>query len=55
EQKKTSLACFFCRGRKMACKPSPGPTRECMQCVKKGLICKYPTESRRGQHRRRAR
>ncbi|KAA1472938.1 hypothetical protein DENSPDRAFT_765553, partial [Dentipellis sp. KUC8613] len=45
------LACFFCRGRKIACTPpKPGnPDRTCNQCERRNLICEYPLVSRRGQ------
>ncbi|KAI0064271.1 hypothetical protein BV25DRAFT_1823237 [Artomyces pyxidatus] len=46
------LACYFCRGRKIACGPLPGShDKSCWQCVKRGMACIYPTESRRGQRR----
>ncbi|KAJ3922022.1 hypothetical protein F5877DRAFT_34755 [Lentinula edodes] len=52
--KKQTLACHFCRERKIACsKPDPGsPTMSCNQCSRRNLPCTYPTESRRGQHKR---
>ncbi|KAG6849913.1 hypothetical protein H0H93_003781 [Arthromyces matolae] len=49
---KPIMACFFCRGRKIACGPphdSDDPT--CHQCARRGLECRFPTESRRGQRR----
>ncbi|KAF8622496.1 hypothetical protein AX15_006968 [Amanita polypyramis BW_CC] len=54
EPKKQNLACLFCRERKIACgRPAEGsldPT--CNQCLRRSLTCQYPTESRRGQHKR---
>ncbi|KAF8625840.1 hypothetical protein AX17_006737 [Amanita inopinata Kibby_2008] len=56
EPKKQNLACLFCRERKIACgRPPEGsldPT--CNQCSRRSLVCQYPTESRRGQHKRNA-
>ncbi|KAG8972595.1 hypothetical protein FRB90_010178, partial [Tulasnella sp. 427] len=56
-EKKPFLACAFCRQRKIACgqrAPHPrdhelpeGP-RTCNQCARRGLVCSYPNESRRG-------
>ncbi|OCH88650.1 hypothetical protein OBBRIDRAFT_695673, partial [Obba rivulosa] len=45
-----TLACHFCRRRKIACvSPPPGSKdRTCGQCAKRGQECTYPTESRRG-------
>ncbi|KAJ6480349.1 hypothetical protein C8R45DRAFT_1076418 [Mycena sanguinolenta] len=51
--KKQTLACFFCRSRKIACTTRPLDGTEngpCEQCDKRGFDCKYPTESKRGQH-----
>ncbi|KAL0946280.1 hypothetical protein HGRIS_012531 [Hohenbuehelia grisea] len=52
--KKQSLACLFCRERKIACgRPAEGskdPT--CNQCARRSFKCEYPKESRRGQHKR---
>ncbi|KAG9312890.1 hypothetical protein JVU11DRAFT_6323 [Chiua virens] len=55
EQKKQALACLFCRERKIACgRPSPhSPDQTCNQCARRRIKCEYPTESRRGQHKRR--
>ncbi|KAJ6551976.1 hypothetical protein B0H19DRAFT_874051, partial [Mycena capillaripes] len=55
--KKQTLACFFCRSRKIACAPKPvdGTSREdcpCEQCERRGFDCKYPKESKRGHHNR---
>ncbi|KAJ7266367.1 hypothetical protein B0H12DRAFT_1000732, partial [Mycena haematopus] len=51
--KKQTLACFFCRSRKIACVPKPvDETKDRPQCEKRGLECKYPKESKRGQHTR---
>ncbi|KAF9257945.1 hypothetical protein L218DRAFT_878266 [Marasmius fiardii PR-910] len=51
EKKKTqTLACNFCRGRKIACGPPvPGTVEKtCNQCQRRSLKCVFPTESRRG-------
>lgn len=55
EQKKQALACLFCRERKIACgRPSAhSPDQTCNQCARRRIKCEYPTESRRGQHKRR--
>ncbi|KAJ7059569.1 hypothetical protein C8F01DRAFT_1144990 [Mycena amicta] len=52
--KKQVMACLFCRERKIGCiRPSEDePDQTCNQCVRRKRICKYPTESRRGQHAR---
>ncbi|KAJ7246982.1 hypothetical protein C8J57DRAFT_1523200 [Mycena rebaudengoi] len=57
--KKQTLACFFCRSRKIACNPPAvldeaggSVGRTCEQCEKRKIECKYPKESRRGQHNR---
>ncbi|KAJ6531423.1 hypothetical protein DFH09DRAFT_1093277 [Mycena vulgaris] len=69
--KKQTLACFFCRARKIACAPRPvdgTEERSCeyvldfsqiearltksRQCERRGFDCKYPKESKRGQHNR---
>ncbi|KAJ4473160.1 hypothetical protein J3R30DRAFT_3296896 [Lentinula aciculospora] len=54
--KKQTLACLFCRERKIACgRPVPGSfDTTCIQCAKRKLLCTYPTESRRGQHKRKS-
>ncbi|KAI0816836.1 hypothetical protein BC628DRAFT_1334174, partial [Trametes gibbosa] len=53
EKKKPVMACFFCRERKIACgPPPPGAPRRCNQCTRRDLVCEYPKESRRGQHKR---
>ncbi|EDR05420.1 uncharacterized protein LACBIDRAFT_303095 [Laccaria bicolor S238N-H82] len=54
EQKRLSLACLFCRERKIACgRPSEDePDQTCAQCLRRDLTCEYPKESRRGQHKR---
>ncbi|KAF9792924.1 hypothetical protein BJ322DRAFT_1032122 [Thelephora terrestris] len=51
-----SLACYFCRKRKIACRqpPADSPDRTCNQCKIRGIDCQYPTESRRGARRRSA-
>ncbi|KIJ96324.1 hypothetical protein K443DRAFT_107454 [Laccaria amethystina LaAM-08-1] len=53
-QKRLSLACLFCRERKIACgRPSKDePDQTCAQCLRRDLTCEYPKESRRGQHKR---
>ncbi|KAJ8083834.1 hypothetical protein PM082_002600 [Marasmius tenuissimus] len=54
EKKNLALACFFCRGRKIACGPHD-PTssdRTCGQCHRRSLKCEYPTESRRGMRKK---
>ncbi|KAF8141715.1 hypothetical protein EV363DRAFT_31811 [Boletus edulis] len=55
EQKKQALACLFCRERKIACgrPPAHSPDQTCNQCARRRMKCEYPTESRRGQHKRR--
>ncbi|KAE9396711.1 hypothetical protein BT96DRAFT_824339 [Gymnopus androsaceus JB14] len=52
--RKQTLACHFCRERKIACgRPLPGShDGTCNQCARRNLLCTYPTESRRGQHKR---
>ncbi|KAH8996516.1 hypothetical protein EDB86DRAFT_1009092 [Lactarius hatsudake] len=52
-KKEPFLACFFCRGRKIACHPKNdgGEDRTCTQCAKRRLECKYPQTSRRGQRK----
>ncbi|KAJ7856445.1 hypothetical protein B0H14DRAFT_2752719 [Mycena olivaceomarginata] len=48
--RKPGLACLFCRGRSIACTPSTGWS--CSQCLRRGLECEYPAESRRGMRKR---
>ncbi|KAG6829170.1 hypothetical protein H0H92_005425 [Tricholoma furcatifolium] len=50
---KPILACFFCRGRKIACRPPPNGSTDptCNQCERRGQKCFYPTENRRGQRK----
>jgi hypothetical protein len=52
-KKEPFLACYFCRGRKIACHPrnDGGEDRTCTQCAKRRLECKYPHISRRGQRK----
>lgn len=49
-KKPLTLACFFCRKRKIACgSPPPGKIdRTCNQCARRNLKCVYPEASRRG-------
>ncbi|OBZ71061.1 hypothetical protein A0H81_09404 [Grifola frondosa] len=49
-KKPLTLACFFCRKRKIACQsPPPGSIdRTCNQCARRNLKCEYPVVSRRG-------
>ncbi|CCM06108.1 uncharacterized protein FIBRA_08357 [Fibroporia radiculosa] len=49
-KKPLTLACFFCRKRKIACgSPPPGrKDRTCNQCARRKLKCVYPEVSRRG-------
>ncbi|OJT06973.1 hypothetical protein TRAPUB_2174 [Trametes pubescens] len=49
-KKPLTLACFFCRKRKIACQspPASSPDRTCNQCAKRKLKCVYPATSRRG-------
>ncbi|ESK98059.1 hypothetical protein Moror_495 [Moniliophthora roreri MCA 2997] len=56
EKKSLALACFFCRGRKIACGPQDpnSPDRTCGQCHRRSLKCEYPTESRRGMRKRKS-
>ncbi|KAJ7242917.1 hypothetical protein C8J57DRAFT_446831 [Mycena rebaudengoi] len=52
--KKQTMACLFCRERKIGCtRPAEdNPDQTCNQCARRKRICEYPTESRRGQHTR---
>ncbi|KAI0649684.1 hypothetical protein C8Q79DRAFT_339726 [Trametes meyenii] len=53
KKKQPIMACLFCRERKIACgPPAPGGPRRCNQCTRRDLVCEYPKESRRGQHKR---
>ncbi|KAI0821672.1 hypothetical protein BC628DRAFT_1328974 [Trametes gibbosa] len=49
-KKPLTLACYFCRKRKIACQspPASSPDRTCNQCAKRKLKCVYPATSRRG-------
>ncbi|KAA1475231.1 hypothetical protein DENSPDRAFT_852828 [Dentipellis sp. KUC8613] len=53
-RKKPTLACLFCRQRKIACGPpvagSDNPS--CNQCASRNRPCEYPPASRRGQYKR---
>ncbi|KIP01619.1 hypothetical protein PHLGIDRAFT_38235 [Phlebiopsis gigantea 11061_1 CR5-6] len=53
-KKPLTLACFFCRKRKIACgSPQPGrKDRTCNQCARRNLRCEYPVNSRRGTRQR---
>ncbi|KAF8672775.1 hypothetical protein AX14_005518 [Amanita brunnescens Koide BX004] len=55
-QKQYDPACLFCRERKIACgrPPQGSDDRTCNQCSRRSLECRYPMESRRGQHKRNA-
>ncbi|EKM57243.1 uncharacterized protein PHACADRAFT_254908 [Phanerochaete carnosa HHB-10118-sp] len=53
-KKKPAMACLFCRERKICCGP-PAPEStdaRCKQCIKRDQPCTFPTECRRGQHKR---
>ncbi|GBE89213.1 hypothetical protein SCP_1502210 [Sparassis crispa] len=53
-KKPLTLACFFCRRRKIAC-VSPLPQkkdRTCNQCAHRSLKCVYPDVSRRGMRQK---
>lgn len=54
-KKKPTMACLFCRDRKIGCGP-PSPDsvdKRCKQCIKRDFKeCIFPKESRRGQHKR---
>ncbi|KAI0301039.1 hypothetical protein B0F90DRAFT_1721164 [Multifurca ochricompacta] len=46
------LACYFCRGRKIACGPPANlgsGDRTCEPCARRRLVCEYPAESYRGR------
>ncbi|KAH9949057.1 hypothetical protein B0H21DRAFT_688987 [Amylocystis lapponica] len=49
-KKPLTLACFFCRKRKIACGSPPAGKRDrtCNQCARRNLKCVYPHASRRG-------
>ncbi|KAG6811807.1 hypothetical protein H0H92_005730 [Tricholoma furcatifolium] len=51
---KPIMACWFCRGRKIACGPPPAGSDDptCNQCLRRGQACHYPTVSRRGQRKK---
>ncbi|KAJ7908130.1 hypothetical protein B0H13DRAFT_2662140 [Mycena leptocephala] len=57
QPKKQTLACLFCRERKIGCvRPAEDdPDQTCNQCLRRNKTCEYPTESRRGTHARRRR
>ncbi|KAL0959479.1 hypothetical protein HGRIS_011189 [Hohenbuehelia grisea] len=52
QEKKPSVACFFCSGCKISCGPPPsesqGQSQTCSQCQNRSLNYNYPTESGRG-------
>ncbi|TFK66521.1 hypothetical protein BDN72DRAFT_771886, partial [Pluteus cervinus] len=54
QEKKPSLACLFCRGRKIACGPPILGSKDqtCNQCQRRSLKCEYPSESRRGMRKK---
>ncbi|KAI1788270.1 hypothetical protein LXA43DRAFT_838375, partial [Ganoderma leucocontextum] len=59
-KKKPIMACLFCRERKVACRlfdvaPASGAPQGCKQCTRRGRVCEYAKESRRGQHKQTAR
>lgn len=56
KKKAQTLACNFCRGRKIACGPPVAGTVEktCNQCQRRSLKCVFPTECRRGQRKKKA-
>ncbi|KAI0246457.1 hypothetical protein BJV78DRAFT_1254463 [Lactifluus subvellereus] len=46
------LACYFCRGRKIACGPPAdlgSGNRTCEPCARRRLVCEFPAESYRGR------
>ncbi|KAF9479462.1 hypothetical protein BDN70DRAFT_993428 [Pholiota conissans] len=46
----STLACLFCRGRKIPCRPLPGNSdKTCNQCQRRSLQCKYPEATARGR------
>ncbi|THH20020.1 hypothetical protein EW146_g1254 [Bondarzewia mesenterica] len=47
------IACFFCRKRKIACRPADPDSldKTCGQCLKRDRKCVHPTESNRGRRR----
>ncbi|KAF7315930.1 hypothetical protein MIND_00109800 [Mycena indigotica] len=53
KDKKPTVACYFCRQRKIACGPpitGLGMSMDaCNQCQRRSLKCAYPSESRRGK------
>ncbi|KAF8066068.1 hypothetical protein FPV67DRAFT_1671117 [Lyophyllum atratum] len=51
-KRKGRLACFFCRGRKIACGPDSPGSDTCRQCAQRTQQCIYPVENRRqGMHK----
>ncbi|KAF8954281.1 hypothetical protein BDZ97DRAFT_1677226 [Flammula alnicola] len=60
EPKKPSLACTFCRERKVACgrPPEGSPDPTCNQCARRSFKCEYLNEQQRAKsskHSRRRR
>ncbi|RDX53633.1 hypothetical protein OH76DRAFT_1342903, partial [Lentinus brumalis] len=53
--KRLTLACFFCRKRKISCvsPPDDEPDRTCTNCVRRKLQCMYPERSYQGMRPRR--
>ncbi|EJF55572.1 hypothetical protein BD309DRAFT_878232 [Dichomitus squalens] len=54
-EKKPIMACLFCRDRVRAPALQRDACARNSQCMRRGLVCEYPKESRRGQHKRGAR
>ncbi|KIK69380.1 hypothetical protein GYMLUDRAFT_68009 [Collybiopsis luxurians FD-317 M1] len=54
KKKAQTLACNFCRVRKIACGPPLAGTVEktCNQCQRRSRECVFPTESRRGMRKK---
>ncbi|KAK7999477.1 hypothetical protein PG990_012077 [Apiospora arundinis] len=46
ERRRRTQACVHCRSRKTRCQ---GGSPECSNCIKKGIVCKYPTPSSKRQ------
>lgn len=52
---KPSVACLFCRQRKIACRAPPPEVsdRTCSQCQSRQRVCEYPRQSFRGSRKQR--